>query len=457
MRCAFLFASLFLVAAGCGARAGDGVTGIPDPSIATSLPASGDPMGARAALAGVGVTYGAKYTGEALGNASGGVKRGAAYDGLLSAYADADLEKLWGWKGLALHASGFQIHSTSHFTADNLNSLVTSSNIEAFDSTLLFELWLEQTFFDAKLSVRFGQLAADTEFLGSDTAGLFIANTFGWAVFPSLNLPTGGPIYPLATPGVRLKIEPGDQFAALFAVYNGNPVEPGIDPPRSREKYGLGFRFDDPLLAIGELQWNYGHGAEATGLPGTIKVGGWHHFGTFDDQRFGTDGLSLSDAASNGIPAQVRGNYGIYGVIEQQLYRLPGGAPDKGISAFARVFAGPSEQNPVDLYADAGLVFSGFIPGRGDDVFGVALAYSKVSNRAIDLDNDARGFGLAVPVRNYEAVLELDYQAQLAPGWTLQPMFQYIWHPGGHIENPSRPGTAIGDAAVFGLRTSINY
>ena len=441
------------------ARAEDApATGIPSPSIATSLPANGDPSGTRAGLAGAGITYGFTYTAEVLGNPTGGVRQGAAADGLLKGYLDGDLEKIFGWKNLSFHTSGYQIHSTGHFTAENLGSLVTSSNIESFDSTLLFELWLEQKFFDNKLSLRLGQLAADTQFLSSDTAGLFVANTFGWAIFPSVNLPTGGPIYPLATPGVRLRFDPNDAFSALVAVYNGNPVDPLFDPPRGREKYGLAFRIDDPPLVMGEVQWKYNRAKDAAGLPGTLKAGGWQHFGRFDDQRFGSDGLSLANPASNGVPAQVRGSFGIYGIIDQQLYQLPGAEQGKGVSAFARVIVGPQDTSTAGFYADGGVVFSGLITGRPNDAFGFAVAYSKASDGAIDLDRDARGFGSGSLIRDGEVDLEINYQAEIVSGWSVQPMFQYIWHPGANVANPNdASGGAIPDAAVFNLRTSVAY
>ena len=40
--------------------------------------------------------------------------------------------------------------------------------------------------------------------------------------------------------------------------------------------------------------------------------------------------------------------------------------------------------------------------------------------------------GLSV-VRNHETLLEISYTAELRPGWTLQPDFQYIWQPGGNV------------------------
>jgi porin len=98
------------------------------------------------------------------------------------------------------------------------------------------------------------------------------------------------------------------------------------------------------------------------------------------------------------------------------------------------------------------------IPGRPDDKFGASFIYANISDqaRAFDRDTIARS-GNEMPVRNYETTLELSYQAQIVPGWTLQPNFQYVIHPGGHISDPDRPERAISNGAIFGVRTTIAY
>src|SRR3974377_738807 len=45
--------------------------------------------------------------------------------------------------------------------------------------------------------------------------------------------------------------------------------------------------------------------------------------------------------ASVGEPLQHQGDFGIYGLIDQQIFRN-GGKPDSGVYAFARVAASPS-------------------------------------------------------------------------------------------------------------------
>ena len=61
------------------------------------------------------------------------------------------------------------------------------------------------------------------------------------------------------------------------------------------------------------------------------------------------------------------------------------------------------------------------------------------------------------PIRRSETVLELTYQAVVAPWLTVQPDFQYVLSPGGSVPNPQAPARAVGDAAVLGLRTTIVF
>ncbi len=50
-------------------------------------------------LAEWGVALSATYIGEALGNASGGIRRGAVYEGRFDFGVDVDLDKAVGWSG----------------------------------------------------------------------------------------------------------------------------------------------------------------------------------------------------------------------------------------------------------------------------------------------------------------------------------------------------------------------
>ena len=81
---------------------------------------------------------------------------------------DADMKKLGLWKGLCFHMNAFQIHGRS-ITADNIGGLMPVSNLEATPATRLDEMWFEQHLFSDKLAVKIGQLAADMEFILSES------------------------------------------------------------------------------------------------------------------------------------------------------------------------------------------------------------------------------------------------------------------------------------------------
>jgi porin len=405
--------------------------------------------GLRPALAKSGIAIGATDIEEVLGNPSGGLKQGTHYDGLLDVYLDIDFGRASGWKGLCFHVNGFQIRGTS-ITAQDLGSIVSASNIEAWPSTRLDEFWFEQHMLNDKVSVRFGALAVDTEFLIADSAGAFIANTFGWTTISSDNLPFGGPIYPFASPGVRLRIEPNDHFKLMIDVNDDNPIGPcpqSLDPGQCN-KNGLEFRLDDPPLLLVEADYSYDHGV--AGLPGTVKLGGWQDFGKFNDQRFAINGALLG--VTGGPPLRHDGTYGAYAIIDQMVYRFAGEGDERGVSIFARVVGSPSDRNQIDAYADAGIVFTGMISRRPNDVFGVGFAYTGISDDASAFDRDS---GLSV-IRNYEALLEISYTAELKPGWTLQPDFQYIWQPGGNVPDDDGSG-AVQNAVVLGARTTMSF
>lgn len=418
----FLFAALPALADDANAP----VTGLPEESIASSLP----PDARRGALAQRGIVYGLNYIGEAFAVTSGGLSRGSSFDGRLEAYTEIDLEKFAGWKGATFHVNAYYIHGEGAST-EHIGNIFAVSNVEALETVRLFEIWIEQSLLDDKVKVRFGQLAADSEFFISDTAGQFINGTFGWPGITAADMTQGGPAYPLASPGIRLQYTPNDKLTILAAIFNGSPADPNAEDPQRANRHGLDFRFGDPPLLMLEGQYKY-----EIGLPGTLRLGAWKQFNDdFVDQ--------LTDAP-------IDGDHGLYAVVDQQIWK---GAGDQAVNVFGRISGSPEKQNLMDFYFDTGIVFSGFVPGRAKDTFGAAFGYGTISDRVRErqvLDGD--------PIlSNYESVLEVNYMAEIKPGWTVVPDFQYIWNPGGRVENPDDPGHKVENAAVIGVRTNISY
>ena len=416
-------------------------------------------------LANEGLNFGAIYIGDNIGNVTGGVARGAIHFGRFDFSVDADLDKLVGWTGGKFYANVFQLYGRG-LTRNYIQNLATISEIEALPDTRLYNAWFEQSFLNNRLSVRIGQQAADVEFFDSQTDDLFVNGTFGWPAIKATNLPAGGPAPPIAVPGIRVKAALADKITAFAAVFNGNAAGPGDGDPQLRDHHGLAFRVSDPPWIIGQVRFDYALDIGGRPLAGNFTPGAWRHFGQFDDQRFTAERLSIADPAGTGIPAKLRSNFGIFAVVEQVLYRPPtvtensSSASLPGVTAFGRIAYSPADRNLIDLYLDGGIGFVGFVPGRPLDRFGMAMAYMRISNAARNLDIDTQLFnGLPSRVRSNETLIELIYEAHIKPGWLLAPYFQYVFRPSGGIPNPNDPSglSRIGDAAVFGLTTTLRY
>ena len=420
---------------------------LPTPSIATSLPNNGDPGGTRKWLGERGIVYGLEYTNDVLANMRGGTKTGIIDQGKLHGILTVDLGKLAGWSGLSFFANAFQIHNTGRFRRDYVGGINTIAAIEALSTTRLSELWLEQRFANDKASIKVGQLTADSEFFFSNLSQMFLQSD--WPTIGAVNLPSGGAAYPLSTPGVRLQVNPVQNIWLRAAMLNGDPAGPGPGDEQVRNRFGVNFRVNDPPFFIGEAEIQRNYGKEDKGLSTRLVMGGWAHTGRFNDQRLANDGTLLADPTGSGVALRRRGNDGLYAVIDQQLYRPKDGDAVSGISVYTRMSVSPSDRNLVDAYIDGGVTFANLIEQRPHDRFGAAFIYSRFSDRVRAFDRDTVLLtGVPGPIRDYEANLELTYVAQIVPGWTVQPNFQYVWHPSGD---------ATRNATVVGLRSQWRY
>jgi porin len=405
-----------------------------------------------------GIKFAATYIGEGLGNVSGGLKQGAVYDGRLNLAVDVDLQKLAGLDQLTFHANMFQIHGEG-LSRNNLQNFFVVSGIEALPSTRLYEAYFEKKWGNNAVSLKAGQLAADSEFFNTKYTDVQTNASMGWPAITSVDLPSGGPSPPLGAVGARLLVNVSDNLSVLGGVFDGNQAGPGPDDPQQRDRYGVNFRVNDPPLVLGQIQYFWHNQKGDPNLAGSIKLGGWRNFGAFSDLRFASNGLSLATPASSGTSAMLSGNFGVWGVVEQQLYRVPH-SDDRGIGVFGRISSSPTDSSLIDLYADAGVEFIGLSEARPNDKFGVAVGYAHVSRRAQALDADFRELmGASWPQRSFEGLFTAVYQYDIRAGWTLQPNLQYILHPGGGATDPlaDKPGHPLRNALVLGLRTTLKF
>ena len=395
--------------------------------------------GLRDLLSTKGIDFSAQYAAEVMGNPYGGnFGQGAVYSGLLSPALNINFDKLThdAWKGATFRASGFWIHGNS-LTQKYVGDFSVVSNIDAYDTVRLDELWLQQNFLNDQVSLKIGQLTADSEFFMTTNGTLFINSTFGAFPLIGQNLrPYSPPIYPVATPGVRLHLQPIPEFYFQAAAFTGDSGSQQLN------NHGTLFNFDPKAgaLMFYEIGFLLNQGKNDQELPGTYKVGGWVDTGDFTTwQSQAEAALAAGSLRSAGIM------YGIYGVVDQTVckYNI---SPTQSttINLFLRAGTAPPNATQVDFDIDGGVNISGLIPGRKNDLWGLGLARTAISHD-YSVSSEAQGG----PTFGYEAVLETTYSATISQWWTVQPDVQYIFAAGATTKSP--------DALVLGVRTTISF
>ena len=388
---------------------------------------TGEWFGQGAAMSDRGVEVFANYTAEVWGNTAGGLRTGSVYTGLLDFGSELDLEKLTGWRGARASTTWLWL-SGRDASQDLVGNFLTISNIAGFDTLRCAELWLEQDLLDEQISLRVGQITADSEFLVSDYGGLFINAEFGWCALVGSNMPNGGAAFPVGAPGLRLAYSPNESFTFVSGAYQGNVFAQDVN------RYGFRWRLDaqNGFTWMNEAQFYWGKSDACRVLPGFLKLGAWLQSGQYAD--------ALAESTSSG-------NSGYYLVLDQMLFRENGeGDPkgDEGLGVFGRTGFTPPDRNAVDFFFDMGFAYKGPIPGRSDDSIGLAYGFAALSPDARK-DIGAAGGDGAVS----EMVLEATYQCVLAPWCILQPDAQLIVNPGGDNAAPN--------AFVIGARLAIIF
>ena len=429
----------------------------------------GDMFGLRKSLSGYGIDLAVQETSEMLGNVTGGTKKGAQYDGLTQAILQLDTQRAFGLHGGLFDISALQIHG-QNLSSNHLSTIQTASGIEANRATRLWELWYDQRLLeDDRLDIKVGQQSVDQEFMASNNAAYFVNTMFGWPALPSYDMPGGGPAYPLSVPGVRFRYRPIDSVNLLVGVFNGSPAPNNSGDAQQQNASGTSFPLGGGRLIMAELQYAYPslgsmvYPGESAPLARTYRIGAWYDTESFDDQRYDVSGVSLANPASSGIPAKHRGDFSLYAVADQMLWRNAGD-PNNTLNVFARIMGTPqNDRNLIRFSMNAGLVYHEPFRNRADDTFGVGMGYVRVSSAISGYDRDVARFATQADpdsfnlFRHTETYVEVTYQYQLRPWWQLQPDIQYVFMPGGGVVDPENPAQRIHNELVLGLRTNILF
>jgi porin len=382
---------------------------------------TGDWGGVRSTVLQHGVSIDIANTGDLLAN-SRGVSSDVRYANLLETSLTADMEKLVGLSGGSLYIMAIGTHGRD--PGEATGSITAPSNLAANNTFKVFEAWYEQTLFNDRIGILAGLYAVDSEFDAKGTADVFLNGAFGTGLDLSETGINGPSVFPVTSLGVRVRANITDEVTLRVAVLDGAPGDP--DNPRGTQ---ISLNDGDGLLIMNELNYQpLAFDFLRFGL------GSWLYTTDFDD---------LADTRPNGDPVRRDGTYGIYSFVEGVLFS-ESDAPDQGLSGFLRIGGADGDVNQIETFYGAGLVYTGLIPSRDDDVLGLGVTVG-VNGGKFKAAQSMAGQS----VKGAEIALELTYRAQVMPWLSFQPVLQYYINPG--------TDPALDDSVVGGFRYSINF
>jgi len=348
---------------------------------------------------------------DVLGNAAGGLKRGAR---LLD---KADVTATFqgddhGIGGLTIFLDG-QFTDAANFSSALVGDAQTVSSLDAPAGFRLANAWIAKDF-HGKGGLKAGIIDLNTEFDVQSTAALFLNAAFGIGPDFSQSGQNGPSIFPSTGLGLVGWWLPGDHWqlkAGLFQDAPGDPNHPG------RTSFSLSH--DQGVLAVAEARYHL--------TPDSLfGIGGWRYSAAFD--------------AIDPLRGRLSTNAGTYAIADALLYAAPHkGEDDKaGLRGWLRLGLADDRINAIATTVNGGLVYTAPF-GRLSDQAGLSFAHARFGDDA----RTAAGLNAA------ETTFEATYSFNINSHLTLQPDAQYVLSPGG---DPT-----VADALVFGSRITAAW
>jgi len=408
----------------------------------------GDWDGLQTSLLARGVNLRVNAVSELTGNVTGGTRQGATFANQVGIDLDINWERLAGIEGLSTH--GILVNrsgsSDSALFGDNLLPVQEVYGSGGDAGVHFVSFYGEETLMKGRVDLAAGRMNVENDFASSPLYCNYMNN----ALCGDPKALPGGDIghsaYPDAVWAARLKLRPAPWAVLKVGVYE---VNQGL---YTDKYYRTGFRFetsqDSGVYVPAEAVWIPVFGPDH--LPGHYKLGvGYDTSGGHQD--FG-DGL-----AADGVPGfnpKVRsGAVQLWALADQMLVRNAAGAAN-GLIALAGYVHNDANDTAYARQYFVGLIDAGFWAMRPKDAVAVLLTYVDISHRRGQVETVEADLGLpisngATGAQRHETVLEANYKLQIHPGLSIQPDFQYVFHPNAQAN--------IRDAAVFGARANIEF
>jgi porin len=392
---------------------------------------TGDWGGLRTRWEDRGVVVDASLTQFYQGVASGGIETGSEYNGTAQAGLELDLEKLAGWQywsaeiETTLRFGGPLLGGTGSINPVNTAALIpgpdgTKFSVTAANLTRLFPVDANEGKFVALSFGRFNlvDLLDEDFFAGAGTERFF-------------NMAQIGPLtvlrqVPLITNAISLAYIRGGEPILTFSVMD--PNDHSLDP-------GLSDLFADGVTFAPGINFPTTYAGKT----------GMHSFGGAITTKPYTPFDAIRQILLPGPPLNPveprRGSWSVNYVFRQYIVER---AEGDGWGLFSQFSFADRATSPVTTFFDIGLGGNGIFSTRPNDEFGVAYAFTDLSQDLVD------NLNLLTPGRQpvrAEHQLEVFYDVHIAPWLQLTGDLQII--------RPTR--TAADTAIVPGARLRIVF
>jgi porin len=376
--------------------------------------------GIRGFLAALGITPTASYTTQLMGNPRGGVSHGFTYAGALDAMVTLDLDRLLGVPGLSFTVGASWATGASLSAQDIGNVFPVQSAFSGTGTVSLQQMYLQQQLLDAALTLAAGRLAPGSTFGILPVAGNYLSGGIN-PIHGSLSIDDSA--FAQSPPGVQWgALAAYDLTRAIqiaLGVYNTNPLA------AAGANHGVDFSFQQGnrgVLTVAQLTYRLNQARGDAGMPGEYALGGF-----YDSNAFSS--LSAPGTTMNG-------NYVIYVMAQQMVYRPGGAGSARGLTVWGEMALSPRPSaSPMPYLVAGGLSYQGLVPARGKDIASVGVVSGT--------------FSRYLPDTSAETVIEVNYQATLPYGVSVTPDIQYVIKPGG--------SRRIGNAVVIGLQVAVTF
>lgn len=357
----------------------------------------------------------ARYVGDLLWNAQGGVENGTAWLDYAELALAWDAGPVLGPGHLRFFASAGRTNRAT-FSDRYSGDAMVASNIETGRSPGLLQAWMDWSFDAAgPASLRLGFYDLNSDFDTAASRGLFLNSAYGIGHEISQTGRNGPSIFPATALALRLAWSPARHWLLRAAVIDAVPGDPGYT---GRSRWHLSQ--SEGLLYAVEL-------TRSTDSAWQFSMGHWRY----------------SEPAAGLLPASKgRGdepNHGSY--LGAEFGPRPGHAGAVW-RAFLRAGIANEEVNTWSHHVAVGAVVDTSVLGPRGSSLGIAASEARLGGSE---QRVRQRRGVRQPA--YERNVELTWRLPVGPYFALQPDLQYIVNPG------VAPGRR--DALVLGLRVEL--